>query len=113
MEVWLVPVAGTRVLVPFRFSVPTPLGLGVLEATQFVSTPLPSKASVEDAITASGWRLASYPRNPRYPAGRALTLSQLDSTPRVNVSSARNERAKRPESTRSCGVRSQWLYIWP
>jgi len=47
MEVWLVPVAGTRVLVPFRFSVPTPLGLGVLEATQFITTPLPSKASVK------------------------------------------------------------------
>ncbi|MGE3147647.1 MAG: DUF3108 domain-containing protein [Pseudorhodoplanes sp.] len=37
MELWFVPVAGTRVLVPFRFSVPTPLGLGVLEATQFVT----------------------------------------------------------------------------
>jgi hypothetical protein len=47
MEVWLVPVAGTRVLVPFRFSVPTPLGLGVLEATQFVTAPLPSRASVK------------------------------------------------------------------
>lgn len=47
MEVWLVPVAGTRVLVPFRFSVPTPLGLGVLEATQFLTTPLPSRASVK------------------------------------------------------------------
>jgi Protein of unknown function (DUF3108) len=38
MEVWLAPLAGTRVLVPFRISIPTPLGLGVLEATQFVST---------------------------------------------------------------------------
>jgi hypothetical protein len=47
MEVWLVPITGTRVLVPFRFSVPTPLGLGVLEATQFISTPLPTKASVK------------------------------------------------------------------
>ena len=47
MEMWLAPIAGTRVLVPFRFSVPTPLGLGVLEATQFVSTPLPAKASAK------------------------------------------------------------------
>jgi hypothetical protein len=47
MEVWLVPVAGTRVLVPFRFSLPTPMGPGVLEATQFITTPLPSKASVK------------------------------------------------------------------
>lgn len=46
MEVWLAPVAGTRVLAPFRFSVPTPLGLGVLEATEFIVAPLPSKASV-------------------------------------------------------------------
>ncbi len=37
MEVWLVPIAGTRVMVPFRFSIPTPLGVGVLQATQFVT----------------------------------------------------------------------------
>src|SRR5205823_4467763 len=30
MEVWLAPIAGTRLLVPFRVSVPTLLGLGVL-----------------------------------------------------------------------------------
>jgi hypothetical protein len=36
-EVWLAPIAGTRVLAPFRFSLPTPLGPGVLEATEFVS----------------------------------------------------------------------------
>jgi hypothetical protein len=41
MEVWLAPVAGTRILVPFRISVPTPLGIGVLEATQFVASPAP------------------------------------------------------------------------
>ncbi len=37
-EAWLVPVAGTRVVVPFRVSMPTPVGLGVMQATQFVST---------------------------------------------------------------------------
>ncbi|MGH6671471.1 MAG: DUF3108 domain-containing protein [Xanthobacteraceae bacterium] len=37
-EVWLAPIAGTRVLAPFRFSIPTPLGRGVLQATRFVST---------------------------------------------------------------------------
>jgi hypothetical protein len=47
MEVWLAPVAGTRVLVPFRFSIPTPLGTGVLEATQFVSTPLPTRTNLK------------------------------------------------------------------
>jgi hypothetical protein len=38
MELWLVPVAGTRVLVPYRISIPTPIGLAVLEATEFVAT---------------------------------------------------------------------------
>ncbi len=51
MEVWLAPIAGTRVLVPFRISIPTPLGLGVLEATQFVSTvtprPTPTSAKIQ------------------------------------------------------------------
>ena len=37
-EVWLAPISGTRVLVPFRFSMPTPLGMGVLQATQFVAS---------------------------------------------------------------------------
>jgi len=45
MEVSLVPIAGTRFVVPYRLSIPTPLGLGVLEATQFVATPAPSRAS--------------------------------------------------------------------
>ncbi len=40
IEVWLAPIAGTRVLVPFRLSVPTPLGSGILQATQFVATPM-------------------------------------------------------------------------
>jgi hypothetical protein len=39
MEVWLAPIAGTRIVVPFRASLPTPLGEAVLEATQFVVTP--------------------------------------------------------------------------
>ena len=43
-EVWLVPIAGTRVLVPFRFALPTPLGLGVLQARQFVSVAQPGRA---------------------------------------------------------------------
>jgi Protein of unknown function (DUF3108) len=43
MEVWLAPVMGTRVVVPFRVSIPTPLGRGVLEATQFITTPAPPR----------------------------------------------------------------------
>jgi len=42
-EVWLAPIAGTRVLVPFRFSMPTPLGTGLLQATDFVSVAQPSR----------------------------------------------------------------------
>jgi len=45
IEVWLIPVAGTRFVAPYRLSIPTPLGLGVLEATQFVATPQPTRAS--------------------------------------------------------------------
>jgi hypothetical protein len=37
MEIWFAPIAGTRVLVPFRVAIPTPLGTGVVEATEFVS----------------------------------------------------------------------------
>jgi hypothetical protein len=37
MEVWMVPVAGTRVVVPFRIAIPTPLGTAALQATQFVT----------------------------------------------------------------------------
>lgn len=39
IEFWLAPVAGTRMMVPFKLLLPTPFGLGVLEATQFVSAP--------------------------------------------------------------------------
>jgi hypothetical protein len=42
-EVWLAPISGTRVLVPFRFSMPTPLGTGLLQATEFVSVPPPAR----------------------------------------------------------------------
>lgn len=45
MEVWLVPLAGTRLVVPFRVSIPTPLGLGVLQATQFLTVPQPARAT--------------------------------------------------------------------
>lgn len=45
IETWLVPIAGTRVLVPYKVVIPTPLGQGVLQATQLAVSPLPSKAS--------------------------------------------------------------------
>ena len=46
MEVWLAPVANTRVLVPYRISIPTPIGIGVMQATQFVSVSQPHAAAV-------------------------------------------------------------------
>ncbi len=41
MELWLAPIAGTRLMVPYRASIPTPIGMGVLLANQFVSIPRP------------------------------------------------------------------------
>lgn len=47
METWLVPIPGTRVMVPVRVIVPTPLGRGILQATEFKTVPLPSRASLK------------------------------------------------------------------
>ena len=44
-EVWMAPIFGTRLLVPFRFSVPTPVGTGVLQATRFDSAAKPPHAA--------------------------------------------------------------------
>jgi len=44
MELWLAPINGTRVLIPFRFAVPTPFGPGTLQATYFVANELPTQA---------------------------------------------------------------------
>jgi hypothetical protein len=38
LDIWFAPIAGTRVLAPFRISIPTLLGTAVLQATQFVSS---------------------------------------------------------------------------
>ena len=45
IEIALAPVAGTRILVPFWLKVPTPLGLAMLEATQFITQPLPPRVA--------------------------------------------------------------------
>jgi Protein of unknown function (DUF3108) len=39
IEIWLAPLAGSRLMVPYRMSMPTPMGLGVLQATKFESVP--------------------------------------------------------------------------
>ncbi|HZR63473.1 MAG TPA: DUF3108 domain-containing protein [Xanthobacteraceae bacterium] len=46
-EVWLAPIAGTRVLVPFRVAMPTPLGQGILQAKQFVTIAQPTRAAAK------------------------------------------------------------------
>jgi hypothetical protein len=41
IEIAFAPIAGTRILVPFRMMIPTPLGTAMLEATQFITQPTP------------------------------------------------------------------------
>jgi len=43
MEIAFAPVLGTRILVPFRMVIPTPLGVAMLEATQFITTATPPR----------------------------------------------------------------------
>jgi hypothetical protein len=45
MEIAFAPVLGTRVLVPYRMVIPTPLGVAMLEATQFITTPTPPRVA--------------------------------------------------------------------
>jgi len=45
MEIAFVPVAGTRILVPFRLVIPTPFGTAMLEATQFITQAAPPRVA--------------------------------------------------------------------
>jgi hypothetical protein len=45
MEIAFVPIAGTRVLVPFRMTIPTPFGPAMLEATSFVTSAAPPRVA--------------------------------------------------------------------
>jgi hypothetical protein len=47
MEVWLAPIAGTRVMVPYRLTIPTLLGTGKLEATEFNTSAIPPKTAAK------------------------------------------------------------------
>ena len=67
MEIWLAPIAGTRVLVPFRIEGPTPVGRAVLEADEFVVSALPPKEPVKASIK---------PKNKEKPAKAAATESR-------------------------------------
>jgi hypothetical protein len=46
-----VPISGTSVLVPFRTSIPTPFGVGVLQATQFVTSAHKARAANSGTTT--------------------------------------------------------------
>jgi uncharacterized protein DUF3108 len=45
IEITFAPIAGTRVLVPFRFRIPTPLGMAMLEASQFITQASPPRVA--------------------------------------------------------------------
>ena len=45
IEIAFVPIAGTRILVPFRMTIPTPFGQAMLEATSFVTTAAPPRVA--------------------------------------------------------------------
>jgi hypothetical protein len=45
IEIAFVPIAGTRILVPFRMKIPTPIGPAMLEATQFITTATPPRVA--------------------------------------------------------------------
>jgi Protein of unknown function (DUF3108) len=51
VEVFLAPIMGTRVLVPFKVTIPTPLGRGAIEATQFITTPTPPRLTANSPTT--------------------------------------------------------------
>jgi len=48
-EMWLAPIAGTRLMVPYRVSLPTPFGEGLLQATEFVTIPHAPRATPTSA----------------------------------------------------------------
>ncbi len=57
MEIWLAPIAGTRVLIPYRVSVPTLFGNAILQAAQFeteAQLPAPSRAANPSERAARG-----------------------------------------------------------
>jgi hypothetical protein len=51
MELWYAPIAGTRFLAVYRISLPTLLGMAVLQATRFVATARATRAGASPART--------------------------------------------------------------
>ncbi|MBV9556534.1 MAG: DUF3108 domain-containing protein [Pseudolabrys sp.] len=57
IEIWLAPIAGTRVLIPYRVSIPTLFGNAILQAAQFeteAQAPSPSRAATPSERPARG-----------------------------------------------------------
>ncbi len=67
IEVWLVPIAGTRILVPFQVSVPTPVGTGRLVATHFITVAQAAKASAKPAARSAAKPSKAAARNTKTP----------------------------------------------
>ena len=68
-EVWFAPIFGTRVMVPYRFSLPTPVGTGVLQAT---AVRLGAETAAccgrhENAVIKNDMVGAAPAQHPRYP----------------------------------------------
>jgi hypothetical protein len=61
IEVWLAPIAGTRILVPFRMQGPTPIGIAALEATQFVTVASPLKEATKETSKEKSKELSKEP----------------------------------------------------
>jgi hypothetical protein len=45
MEIAFAPLLGTRMLIPYRLVIPTPLGVAMLQATQFITTASPPRVA--------------------------------------------------------------------
>ena len=119
MEIWLAPIGATRVLVPFRVSIPTPIGVGVMQATQFVATtPAPHSASPPPSSSPPRRRRGPVPPPPPPPApcesnryissGSSCCLGRRHSSvmgkPRVGLCAidARAERACTTDDSNYC-----------
>jgi hypothetical protein len=50
MEVWFAPILGTRVLMPFKLVIPTPIGTGVMQATRFTNSMRTQTANPAAAV---------------------------------------------------------------
>ncbi len=102
-EVWLAPIAGTRVLVPFRFSMPTPLGTGLLQATAIRLGRATVAFGCEDTITVAAQSPAgASTASPLSTGAWALTPSGIVIVQHVNTFGAKAA-AGTADSTRSGG----------